>query len=100
MALIRFDNQNLDRILDSAYEAYTDRLFDEAYGDHGERCRNCEYFVNAYKDIPCYCNRENLDEIEDDDEFLERVKENTVDPDDCCGNWEWDMMEDAPEEEW
>lgn len=91
MALIPFSNPNIDRIIDRDYEAFTDKLFDEAYGDHGERCYNCEHFVSAYKDTPCYCNKDDIEDTEDDDEFKQLVEENTVDPDDCCDDWQPDV---------
>lgn len=104
MALIRSDNPNLDRILDHAYESYVDRLWDEAYGDHGERCYNCTHFVDSYKNTPCYCNKDSIEDIEDEDEYTRLVKENTVDPDDCCSDWqpgyEWEYGdEDEPEDD-
>ena len=102
MALIRSDNPNLDRILDHAYERYVDRLYDEAYEDHGERCYNCTFFVDSYKDAPCYCNKDGIEDTEDDDEFERLLKENTVDPDDCCEKWEprYEYDEEEPEDDW
>lgn len=90
MARVPFSNPNIDRIIDSSYEAFVDRLYDQAYGDHGERCRNCEYFVEGCMEVPCFCNRKGIEDADDDDEFMQFVKENTVDPDDCCEYWEPD----------
>lgn len=100
MALIRSDNPNLDRILDSAYEAYVDRLWDQAYGDHGERCYNCEFFVDSYKDVPCYCNKDDIEDTEDDDEFMRLAEENKVDPEDCCEYWQPGYEDDEPKEDY
>ena len=100
MALIPFINPNIDRIIDRDYEAYVDRLWDEAYGDHGERCKNCKYFNAAYKDSPSYCDREEAteEEIENDD-----FSAYAVDPEDCCDNWEFNESlsrdDDEPEDD-
>lgn len=99
MARVPFSNPNIDRIIDSSYEAFVDRLYDQAYGDHGERCRNCKYFVEAYRDVPCYCDREGLDDIDDDEEFWMLVDENTTDPEDCCEYWEPDCYSDEDGED-
>ena len=98
MALIPMDHPDIDRIIDRDYEAYTDRLYDEYYGDHGERCYNCIHFESGYADGKCYCDREEptQDEIDRDD-----FSAYEVDPDDCCENWEPDCYDDyEPEEEW
>jgi len=98
MARVPFSNPNIDRIIDSDYEAYTERLFDEAYGDHGERCKNCEYFENSYKGSPCYCNRVEAtdEEIENDD-----YSAYEIDPEDCCEYWQPGYgYDDEPEEDW
>ena len=96
MALIPFNDPNIDRILDKAYEDYTDRLLDEAYADRGERCRNCEHFVHAYGDRPNFCN---IGGIEDEDDFDEVIDEYLVyNPDeDSCEDWEWNGFDDEPE---
>ena len=96
MALISSNNPNLDSILDNAYESYVDRLWEEAYGDHGERCYNCYHFEEGYKGSPCYCGREEAtdEEIENDD-----YSAYVVDPDDCCEHWQPNVQYDDPEDE-
>lgn len=92
MALIPWNDPNLDRILDKAYEDYTDRLLDEAYGDDGRRCRNCSHFCRAWsKDHNNYCEKWD----DDEGEYYE-----ITDPEDCCDEWEWNGDEDGPEEEY
>ena len=98
MALIPFSNPNIDRIIDRDYEAYTDRLYDEAYGDHGERCYNCLYFQASYKGSTCYCEREEPteEEVENDD-----YSAYEVDPDDCCEEWQPKCdYDDEPEDDY
>ena len=96
MALVPWNDPNLDRILDRAYENYTDRLLEEAYADRGERCRNCYHFVPTYGDRPNFCN---IGGIEDEDYFDDVIDEYLVyDPDnDCCEDWEWNGYDDEPE---
>lgn len=103
MALIPFNHPNIDRIIERDYEAYVDRLWDEAYGDHGERCKNCEHFNAAYKNDPAFCDKHNkCDEIEDDAEYEQFVKDNAVDPEDCCDDWEFNesLADDEPEDDY
>jgi hypothetical protein len=96
MALISFNNPNIDRIIDRDYEAYTDRLWEEAYGDHGERCHNCWHFESGYADGKCYCGRVEAtdEEIENDD-----YSAYEVDPEDCCEHWEPREDDDGPDED-
>ena len=96
MALIPFNNPNIDRIIDSDYEAYTDKLLDEAYGDHGERCYNCYHFDSGYTDGKCYCFRVDPkpEEVENDD-----FSAYEVDPDDCCEYWEVGCEYEEPEDD-
>lgn len=97
MALISFSNPNIDRIIDRDYEAYTDRLWEEAYGDHGERCKSCWHFESGYADGKCYCNRVDAtdEEIENDD-----YSAYEVDPDDCCEHWESKEDDGEPEDDY
>ena len=100
MALIPFSDPNIDRIIDRDYEAYVDRLWDEAYGDRGERCKNCNHFNSAYKDTPAYCDKQNkVDELETDEEYEQFVKDHEVDPDDCCEYWQPGCEYDEPEDD-
>ena len=97
MALISFNNPNIDRILDRDYEAYTDRLWEEANADHGERCYNCYHFDSGYSDGKCYCTRVDAteEEVENDD-----YSAYEVDPDDCCEHWEAGCeYDDEPEDD-
>ena len=81
MALISSNNPNLDNILDHAYEAYTDRLLEEAYGDHGECCKVCKHFCRAWKGDPNnYCEKHD----NEDGEYYEITQ-----PHWCCDDFEW-----------
>lgn len=97
MALISFNNPNIDRIIDRDYEVYTDRLWEEEYGDHGEMCKNCWHFESGYADGKCYCTRVDAtdEEIENDD-----YSAYEVDPEDCCEHWEPREDDDEPEDDY
>lgn len=100
MAYVPFNSPNIDRIIDRDYESYVDKLLDEATADNGERCKNCTHFIRAYGEYPSYCDKNDLDSEEDYEKWKKLIKENEVDPDDCCEHWEWDMVEDEPEKEY
>ena len=85
---ISFNDPNIDRIMDMDYERYTDRLFEEAYGDRGERCRNCNFFCPAYGDDPNYCNISGIEECEDFDDIVDEYIVYDLD-EECCEDWEW-----------
>ena len=76
MALIPFNHPNIDRIVDRDYEAYTDRLYEQAYGDNGERCYNCWHFDSGYSDGKCYCTREDATDEEIEKFTVEIVTKN------------------------
>lgn len=95
MALIPFNHPNIDRIIDSAYEAYTNRLFEEAYGDQDEKCENCRYCEKVLGHT--YCIKD-YDETDDDAEY------EAVNPDYCCMHWDakttGDYWDDDYEKDW
>ena len=89
------NSPNIDRIIDSDYEAYTDRLYEQAYGDNGERCKNCTHFCGAWSGDPHnYCCTDEDDEDKADEPLP------FTDPDDCCDDWEWNTSLDEPEDEY
>ena len=98
MARYSFSDPNIDRVIDRGYENYVDRLLDEHLEGHGECCENCRFYVSAWKDVPAYCNKTDIEDLEDD-EFDQAVAEHEVDPDYCCMDWEYNDSLFSEEEE-
>lgn len=97
MALIPMSRPNIDRIIDRDYEAYTDRLWEEANRQYG-KCSLCEHYVSAYGNVPTYCNKDRIEEL-DDEEFQEKLPDYIIyDPDDACEDYEYNIGLDTEDD--